>query len=138
MKITIGGSMTFAKEQIEVAKYLRGKGHEILLTDDIDSYLKDEKIKLNFEQELEISKKYDIIRTFFNKIAESDALLVINHDKKNVPGYIGTSVIMEIGLAYYLKKKIYLLKEVDKNQSYALEIALINPAILNGDLSKIK
>lgn len=138
MKITIGGSMTFAKKQIEASKYLKNSGHEVLLTDDIEHYLKDKNIKLNFEEELEISKKYDIIRTFFNKIVESDALLIINHDKKGISGYIGTSVIMEIGLAYFLKKKIYLLKEVDKNQNYALEIALINPIILNGDLSKVK
>lgn len=137
MKIVIGGSMTFAKEQIEAKKYLEQKGHTVLVTDDIDAYVNSSQIKQSFAEELKISLEYDIMRSFFNQIAESEAFLVCNYEKNGVKGYLGTSVLMEIGLAYYLNKKIYLLYDIDKNQKYALEIAIVNPVILNGDLSRI-
>lgn len=138
MKITVGGSMTFAKEQVEMKKKLEELGHEILITDDIESFAKDEKIKQSFEDELKLCLEYDVIRSFFNKIAESDAYLICNYEKNGVLGYLGASVLMEIGLAYYLNKKIYLLSEIDKEQKYALEIAVMAPIIVNDDLTKIK
>lgn len=138
MKITVGGSMTFAKEQIEIKKKLEQLGHEVLITDDIELFANDNQIKHNFEEELKLCLEYDIIRSFFNKIAESDAYLICNYEKNGIKGYIGASVLMEIGLAYYLKKKIFLSSEVDKNQKYALELAVINPVVIGDDLSKIQ
>lgn len=137
MKITVGGSMVFAKEQLDAKKELEEKGHEVLTTDDIEDYVNKPSIKQSFEEELKLCLEYDITRSFFKKIEESDALLVCNFPKKGIDGYLGTSVLMEIGLAYHLNKKIYLMFDVDKTQGYALEIAIIQPTILNGDLNKI-
>jgi hypothetical protein len=85
MKITIGGSMTFAAEQIEAKKKLEERGFEVLITDDIEHYVERPAIKMNFEEELALSLEYDVMRVFFNKIASSDAFLVMNHDKKVSP-----------------------------------------------------
>lgn len=137
MKITIGGSMTFAKEQIKIKMQLEQIGHEILITDDIEDYVNNSVIKNSFEEELKLSLKYDVIRTFFKKIDSSDAFLVCNYPKNGVNGYLGVSALMELGLAYHLSKKIYLLFETDKTQDYALEVTIINPTILNGDISII-
>jgi hypothetical protein len=130
--------VTFAKEQIEAKKQLEELCHTVLITDDIEHYANDASIKLSFNEELKLSLEFDIMRSFFNKIAESDGFLVMNYPKKGIPGYLGTSVLMEIGLAYYLRKKIYLLNPVDQSQNYALELAIIQPIIIDGDLTKIK
>ena len=137
MKIALGWSCTFAKEMQQAQKELENQGHEVYATQDLDAYANDESIKQNFEQELKISIEYDIIRSFFKKIEKSDSFLILNYEKNNIPGYLGANVLMEIGVAYYLNKKIFLLNPVDKNQKYALEIAIINPTILNNDLTKI-
>ena len=138
MKIVIGGSMTFAKEQIKTRNFLNDLDHEVVLTDNIEEYVNNPTAKASFEEELKLSLDNDIMRAFFNHIAESDALLIMNYPKKGIKGYLGASVLMEMGLAYYLNKKVYLFQDVDKTQSYALEAAIIQPTILNGDLSKIK
>lgn len=138
MKIVIGGSMAFAKEQIKIAEELKAIGHKVVLTDDINEYATNPSAKASFEEELKLCLEYDIMRSFFNQIAESDALLFVNNEKKGIKGYLGTSVLMELGLAYYLHKKIYLLNEIDKSQNYALEVAIIQPVVLNGDLTRIK
>ena len=137
MKITVGGSMTFAKEQIEIKKKLEKLGHEVLLTDDIEAYASDNQIKHSFEEELALCLKYDVVRNFFNKIAQSDAYLVCNHTKNRIVGYLGASVLMEIGLAYYLNKKVFLMSEIDRNQKYALELAVINPIIIGNNFDRI-
>lgn len=137
MKIVIGGSMAFAKEQIAIKDILVTAGHTVLLTDDIAEYVEKPAIKSSFEEELRISREYDIMRSFFNQIAESDAFLVCNLPKNGIPGYLGTSVLMELGLAYYLGKRIYLLHDFDRSQGYALEVAIIDPVVLNGDVTLI-
>jgi len=137
MKIMIGGSLVFAKEQLKTKKFLEEKGHVCLVTDDIQEYIDRPEIKKSFEEELKISKRDDVMKTCFNKIDDSDAFLVCNYDKNGVKGYLGTSVLMELGLALHLGKKIFLLNDYDKSQNYALEVALINPVILNGDLGGV-
>jgi hypothetical protein len=137
MKIVIGGSMAFAKEQIAIKDILVTAGHTVLLTDDIGEYVEKPAIKSSFEEELRISREYDIMRSFFNKIAESDAFFVCNLPKNGISGYLGTSVLMELGLAYYLEKRIYLLHDFDRSQGCALEVAIIDPVVLNGDATLI-
>jgi hypothetical protein len=78
------------------------------------------------------------MREFFNEIAKHEATLFLNYEKKWIPGYIGASVLMEIGISYFLGKKIFLMKEIDKTQWYALEVLITEPTILNGDLSLIQ
>ena len=62
---------------------------------------------------------------------------VCNYDKKDIKGYIGGNTLMEMGLAFFLKKKIYLLNEIPEI-SYKEEILGVKPIIIIGDLSKIE
>jgi len=78
------------------------------------------------------------MRSGLNQVIAADAVLVCNYPKNNVQGYLGTSVLMELGVAYYFNKKIFLLYQYDKFQNYGLEMAIIDPKILNNDLSKIQ
>ena len=138
MKIVVGGSMSFAKDQWKIGEKLKKKGYDILYSDNIEEYLSRPIMKSSYEEELESCLRHDIIKSFFNKIAQADNYLIVNNEKKGIRGYLGASVIMEIGVAYHLNKKIFLLNPIDKSQSYALEIDIIKPTILNGNLTKIK
>ena len=53
-------------------------------------------------------------------------------------GYVGGNTLIEIGLAFYLKKKIYILNNVSSEISYKQEIMGMSPVFLNGDLNKIR
>ena len=78
-----------------------------------------------------------VINEHFKLIENSDAILVLNYDKNGIKNYIGGNSFLEIGLAYYLKKKIYLVNPIPK-LSYDTEIIAMKPIILNGDLTQIK
>jgi hypothetical protein len=45
---------------------------------------------------------------------------------------------MEWGLAYYLKKPVFLMYGLDKNHNHYEEMIGMTSAVLEGDLGKIK
>ena len=132
MKVVICGSMTFSKEMLEIADALKNMGHEPIIPSTVDDCLKDPTLNMN----LEFCSVRNVMREHFNKIEDGDAVLVLNYDKNNVKGYIGASSLMEMGLAYHLNKKIFLLNDIP-NVRHGHEIQLMNPVILNGDIKKI-
>ncbi len=132
--------MYFAKEMLEAKKKLEEMGHIIEVPCDAKEFVENHQMTTdNHEENYRWCIKNDIIRKCFNSIAESDAVLLLNYPKNGIDGYIGASGLMEIGLAYYLNKKIFLLyppppvKEVKSTH----EILIMQPIILNGNLNLI-
>ena len=80
--------------------------------------------------------KEDLIKRYFRIIKDSDAILVVNIDKKGIKNYIGGNTFLEMGFAHVLNKKVFLLNNIP-DVSYRDEILAMQPIILNGDLSKI-
>lgn len=91
---------------------------------------------INIENKLE-KMKMDVIKKHFDKIKESDAILVTNYDKNSIKDYVGGNSLIEMAFAHVLNKKIFLLNNIPK-LSYSDEIEAINPIILNRDLSRIE
>jgi hypothetical protein len=137
MKIMLAGSFSFADELIQKKRELEQMGHKVLTTDDLEECKNLPEIKKNFDEELKESLKYDVMRDAFNKIEEADVVLVCNYPKNGINGYLGTSVLMELGLAYHFNKKVFFLNDFDKTQGYGLEIAMISPTIIK-DLKDIQ
>ena len=50
-------------------------------------------------------RKEQAMRNHFDKVMWADAILVLNHDKNNVSGYIGANTLLEMGLAFHHKKR---------------------------------
>jgi hypothetical protein len=127
--------MHFAKEMLETQKNLEEFGHSAMIPCDTHECL--EKPELNMDLERCISLNID--KTCFNKVAESDAIVVLNHERHGIPGYVGGATLMEIGLARHMDKIIFLLHEPpsEDHLRYALEIKLAQPIILGGDIRKI-
>lgn len=132
--------MTFAKEMMDAKRKLEDLGYSAFVPSDIESHIKDPSLIDNLEKNYKHTINKDVLRQCFNLIAKSDAVLILNYPKNKINGYVGTSALMEIGLAYYLGKKIFLLDHVpaEKYARWAHEIKIIQPIILNGDLKRIK
>ncbi len=79
-----------------------------------------------------------LIRGHFDEIAESDAILVTNYEKHNKANYIGPNVLMEMAIAFYLKKPIYILNGQPEDSPLIDEILGLEPIFLNGDITLIK
>lgn len=132
MKITICWSMAFAQEMIIAQALLQAKWHEVIVPENTDKYANNTMDVENKWEKIEI----DAIRAYYNKIWDSDAILVLNYDKKWISNYIWGNSLIEIAFAHVLDKKIFLLNPVP-NLSYTDEIEAMKPIVLNGDLGLI-
>ncbi|MCL5006922.1 MAG: hypothetical protein M1153_02155 [Patescibacteria group bacterium] len=154
MKITICGSIGFYKEMETARDELIKFGHEVKipeLTLEVPPEFGEGR-KIYFGQYVEQNggidafpskhKIWDLkegaINDHFLKIDWCEGILVVNHEKRGIRGYVGGNTLIEIGVAFYLKKKIYILNQVSSNLSYKQEIMGMKPTILNGNLAGLK
>jgi hypothetical protein len=146
MKITLCGSIAFFDQMLLVQKHFESLGHEVKLP---PTEIKDGEGKL-----IPVAKYYEIRKTasvdetwvwdrkaeaimnHFNKVAWADVVLVLNYDKKGVAGYVGGNTLLEMGIAFYLGKKIFLLNPIPE-LSYKEEIIGMKPIVINSDLSLV-
>lgn len=138
MTIAVCGSLVFHKEMRVAQKQLEALGHSVFVPKSLDLIEQQGFVKpKTVEERLAAEAKYDFIREHFKKIEKSDCVLVINPRHHDTDGYIGGNTFLEIGIAFYLGKKIYLQYTIPK-MGYELELASMHPIVLDGDLSKIE
>lgn len=137
MNITICGSISNAKKINETKRQLESLGHYVYSHDLMQRYEYDtallDQINTNHPS---VKKEYDTFKWYYNAIKESEAILVCNYDKNNIANYIGGSVLMEVGYAHVLDKKIYFLNPIPE-VSFKDELTAASPIIINNDLSQI-
>jgi len=139
MKITICGSMSFAKQMLDAKTKLEEMGHSVQIPDDTDFHISQPGFIDDLEADLAHCIEKDLMRNHMKRVAEADAILVLNYPKNGIDGYIGTSSFMEMGIAYYLKKNIFLFNPPPPMEKvrWAIEVRLTQPTVINGDLSLI-
>jgi len=82
MKIMICGSMSFAKEMLNYKILLEKKGNIVYVPTDAEEIANGSHNHDDLESDYEHCIKNDIMRTHFNLVADSDAVLVLNYEKK--------------------------------------------------------
>jgi nucleoside 2-deoxyribosyltransferase len=144
MKIVICASVDLTPRIKEIKESLEKLGHSVSIP-----YMSERIIAgdLTLEQFLIIKEREgdssfrqnvseDFIKRYYNLIKDSDAVLVLNEEKKGIKNYVGGNTFLEIGFAYVQEKKIYLYNPIPE-MPYSDEIKAMAPIILNGDLTKI-
>lgn len=133
MKIVICASMSAIKKIIEVQEELKILGHFVVVPKNLEKHLAK---TFSSAESTEEKIKDNLIVGYFEKIKDSDAVLVLNLDKNGIENYIGGNTFLEMGFAYVLNKKIFLINNIPE-VSYRDEIISMQPVILSGDLKKI-
>jgi len=149
MIITVCSSVDFTPKIVEIRDELEKMGHEVRLPYFTLKIINGE---MSYEEYMEAKEKeggdilireadsMDMIERYWNFIRESDAILVLNLDKKGIGGYIGGSTLMEMGFAYGHGKKIFLFNGVPERSErmhYVDEILDMRPVVIDGDLGRI-
>lgn len=137
MKITISGSLHFAEKILELEWALQAMGHEVFIPLDTHIFLTG---TTNNRHEGSLEFAREGMFGHYDNVAKSDAVLIVNLEKKWVKWYIGGAVLVEMGIACYLRKKIFILNPLPHHDEvrYVQEINLMLPTIINNDLSLIK
>lgn len=141
--IVICSSASFYKEVIETEKKLKELGFKVKVpltatkmknTGDF----KVETYKTWMERPEDYKRKAYLTKKHFIEVEKGDITLVLNYKKNGKNGYIGGAVLMEMAIAFYLKKPIYILNPIDETSKYKEELYGMFPKIINGDLLNIK
>ena len=147
MKITICGSIAFYEEMLETKKKLESLGHQVKLPPSeienengdmipIKDYYSRRK-STKSETGWIWDRKEKAMRMHFEKVEWSDAVLILNYDKNDIANYVGANTLLELGLAFHLNKKLFLLNDIPEI-GYKEEILGMKPVVLRADLKAIK
>jgi hypothetical protein len=133
MRIVICTSMRFPKEIYSVRARLEEMGHQVLVPEPTEtSDRSNESAHVAARRKIE----GDLIRRHWTKIRKADAILVLNYDKDGIANNVGGNSFLEMGFAYVLRKRIFLLNPIPK-MSYEAEMIAMQPMILYGDLGQL-
>jgi len=142
MKIVICASLDFTNEIKDIANQLTKQGHEVIIPKTSEMILNGELTIEQIKKEKENGEisnraiKLNVLRYYFGKIKEADAVLILKLDKKGIKNYIGGNVFLEMGFAHILDKKLFLFNEIP-DMPYKDEIKVMQPIVINKDLDKI-
>lgn len=146
MKITICGSIAFYDEMVDLKEELEKLGNEIKLPPNeiedefgnmisVKEHYNRKKAETNNESSI-LDRVGKAMKMHFRKIEWGDAVLILNYDKNGIPNYVGGNTLLELGLAFHLNKKLFLLNDIPE-MSYKEEIIGMKPVIINKDLTLI-
>ncbi len=121
MIITLVGSIKFYDKFVEIKEILRKKGHKVLIPK-----------KRLLPEPIPLKKKLKAMEDFNKDLELSDAILVLNYGKEN---HIGVNTLMEIGMAFNKKKKIFIINKIPELCIHELDA--INCVSLRGNLDLI-
>lgn len=142
LTLAVCASATFYPEVIELSCEIERLGIEVALPKTA-AKMKREGAKNNeaitdwSKSPLGYHGKAVFIREHFEEIARSDAILVVNYMKHGKPNYIGPNVLMEMAIAFYLKKPIYVLNDIPRDSPLIDEILALEPIFLKGRIQQL-
>lgn len=142
MKVYVLGSNHFVHQMVESKNKLCELGFEGSIHPHYEEYVRgereDKSDSINKGEAADIKRENNYLKVHYKHICDSDAILIVNLEKKGVKNYIGGNCLIEMGQAYVHDKIIYLLTEIPQDSAYRAEIEAMDPICLHGDLNNIK
>lgn len=140
--IALCASASFYKEALEIENALKKLGFNVTIPYTARLMKKTGDFNVAsyttwFTNPKDYKKKALLIQKHFKKITKNDAIFVINLKKNDQEGYIGGNVLMEMGIAFYLKKPIFIYNDVPNDSPFYEEIMGMGSHFIKNDLSKI-
>lgn len=133
MIVTIHASLDFKDQMILAKEGLQEAGHVVLLPElESFQYIRD---VLGDDQQF-TKIKTRLTRQNMSLVESCDCLLILNYSHRGVVNYVGGNSFLEMVLAFYLHKPIYLLNPIPDSLPYSEEIKALGPIIL-GSLDRL-
>lgn len=141
--ITVCASASFYRQVVDEQSQLQKLGYKVIIPAGAEAMKKSGDFDVThsktwYNNPNDYHKKAALMRGHFDEVAKGDAVLVLNYEKHGVPNYIGGNVLMEMALAFYLHKPIFILNEVPEDSPFVEEIKGFEPTVLQGKLEKLK
>lgn len=128
MKILVHSSLDFVNDMIFVKDYIESVTNFDVILPELTSYqyIRDE--KGDDEKFTKIKNRLTVEN--MNNVEKCDCLLILNYTHRGIKNYIGGNSFLEMIIAFYLKKTIYLLNEIPEKMAYTEEIKSLYPIVV--------
>merc|ERR1719235_958583 len=138
-RVMLCASMKFVKDIVEKRLLLAELGFAVSVPLDTELMLENPDLPDDLDADLQHCLETNQLLRSFELVAAADAVLVLNHPKNDVEGYIGTSVLMELAVAAHAGVKIFLLHAPPSYHDvrWAHEVAMLRPVCLGGDARRL-
>ncbi len=141
--VVICSSAAFYKHVCELADQLEAQGFTVVIPATARKMQASNNFDVSanktwYKNPADFTKKQQLMDGHFAEIAAGDAILVVNDKKHGVEGYIGPNVLMEMAIAYYLKKPIYILHNVASEVSVYEEVMGMQATQLSSNIQNLE
>ena len=127
MKVALHSSLDFKKDIISVKEYLESHNIDVILPD-LRGY---KRIRDELGDDKTFSKiKTHLTRQIMLNVERCDCLLILNYNHRGYQNYVGGTSFVEMVVAFYLGKPIFLLHEIPKKMVYTEEIKALEPIVV--------
>ena len=135
-KVILCGSISCSDEILRVMRELQEKGFEVAIPEGVKHLAEWEGDDAAVSEKADRKIQHDLIRGYYEKMKKYDIVLIVNPEKKGIPGYIGGNTLIEMAFAHVLNKALYVLYPVPE-MPYTSEILAMQSIVLGGDLNKM-
>ena len=126
-RLLIHASLDFVDEMINAKNNIEGK-FEVILPELVRyQHIRD----VDGDDETFTKIKNRLTIDNMKNVEICDALLILNYSHRNIENYIGGNSFVEMCIAFYLGKPIYLLNDIPKDMPYTEEIKALYPIVIH-------
>jgi hypothetical protein len=141
--ITICASTSHYEYLFDLQKKLRLLGYTVIIPKTANVMKRNNNFDVTFyktwyKDKATYKKKTQLMKAHFREVIKADAILVANYEKNGLSGYIGGNVLMEMTLAFYFKKPIFIYHNLAEKLPLKEEVYGVQPIFIEEDLEKIK
>ncbi len=136
MKILIHASLDFKQAMIDAKKYIENNSvHQVVLPE-LTRYQDIRDVKGDDDSFTKIKNR--LTKDNFQNVEKCDGLLILNYSHREIKNYVGGNSFMEMVVAFFLKKPIYLLNDIPENMTFTEEIKSLYPIVVQNLSNFIK
>lgn len=136
LKILVHSSLDFVNYMVFVKYYIESLNKFEVILPELTRYqhIRDEQ----GDDESFTKVKNRLTIENMRNVENCDAILILNYSHRNIENYVGGNSFLEMVIAFYLKKPIYLLNDIPENMPYTEEIKALYPTVVHSINNFIK
>ena len=129
LKLLIHASLDFRDEMVQAKNDIEKTANIKVILPELTRYqhIRD----VNGDDDTFTKIKNRLTQDNIKNVELADALLILNYTHRDIKNYVGGNSFVEMCIAFYLKKPIFLLNNIPENMPYTEEIKAFYPIIIN-------
>lgn len=129
MKILIHASLDFKQAMLDAKKYIEENSNHHIMLPELTRYQDIRDVQGDDETFTRIKNR--LTKENLKNVEDCDILLILNYSHRGIENYVGGNSFMEMIIAFFLKKPIYLLHEIPEDMAFTEEIKSIYPIVVH-------